>query len=1079
MTADPHGPLGALFSRVGDPACHEAGAGLFRDGAVRILGRDTDRLEAAVKEAQPCRVSLRSSEGRTGYHCTCAVFAEDLFCRHLYAVALAADAAGWPGAGAGGPASRRAGTPGFRGSVRPRRPRPEWRRFLEGVEDAALGLPPEGGGAMVDPGRRQIVYRLDVRESERTDRAQVELLSRLRNQDGSFGAARPLPRAERAALEGYPDEVDRLFAAAVKGVRSLHGSASLAFLTGATSFALPPPLYLALLPALARAGRLWLRRTDDPDELLGEAVGTSDGGPWRFRLTLARPEDAPRLLLDGEFVRGAETMAVAEPLAVLPGGLVFTAESLHRYEDPGDHAWVRTLRHLGPQTVPVEEFNRFLRAIYAAPRWPPLELPPEFGFRELVVKPVPRLVIRRPAPPHESSLRADLSFDYDGVIAPAEPFREGACLPDRRLLVRRDARAEQEAEVRLRALHVVPEPNLLGGGAYSFPGLRQFPSVVRELVLEGWRVEGEGLRYRRPGHWQFQVSSGIDWFGLRGSIDFEGVSLSLPSLLASLRRGENLVVLDDGSLGILPEDWLARWRLLGAGRPTRYGVRFAQNQTFLLDAILGTEPGVTVDEPFRLAREEVRSFECITPLDPEPSFRGVLREYQREGLGWFRFLERFGFGGCLADDMGLGKTVQVLALLDARRGGPTAGTSVAVVPKSLLFNWVSEAARFAPALRVHVHAGSDRSRDPATFAGHDLVLMTYATLRADAVFLRDFRFDYAILDEAQAVKNPDRVSAAAARRLDARNRLALTGTPVENHVGDLVSILDFLNPGMLGRSTVLLSFLSPGGLPDAAARDLLRRLLGPFILRRTKAEVAVDLPERTEQTLFCDLDPSQRKSYDELLDHYRAVLRGGEDFGRRTGTRIFEALLRLRQAACHPGLLDPERRAEGSAKLDTLLPLLGQLAAAGHKILVFSQFTKFLGIVRERIAAAGLRSAYLDGRTEDRAGAVALFRDDPDCPLFLVSLRAGGFGLNLDAADYVFLLDPWWNPAVEAQAIDRAHRIGQTRPVFAFRVVARNTVEEKMLELQAGKRELADGILGGDRGQIRRIAREDLDLLLG
>ncbi len=303
---------------------------------------------------------------------------------------------------------------------------------------------------------------------------------------------------------------------------------------------------------------------------------------------------------------------------------------------------------------------------------------------------------------------------------------------------------------------------------------------------------------------------------------------------------------------------------------------------------------------------------------------------------------------------------------------------------------------------------------------------------------------------------------------------------MENHLGELWSLLEFLNPGMLGAAS-LFRLEGNGALnPDEETRRLLARGLRPFILRRTKEQVAADLPPKSEQTLCCELEPAQRAVYDELREHYRRSLLGRierEGFNRAK-ILMLEALLRLRQAACHPGLIDRRRAGEPSAKLDVLLPRLAEVLDEGHKALVFSQFTSLLAIVRSRLDHDGIPYEYLDGRTRDRAARVARFQSDPDCRLFLVSLKAGGLGLNLTAAEYVFLLDPWWNRAVEAQAIDRTHRIGQTRPVFAYRLIARETVEEKILELQRTKRDLADAIITADNSLIRTLSRDDLDLLL-
>jgi SNF2 family DNA or RNA helicase len=360
------------------------------------------------------------------------------------------------------------------------------------------------------------------------------------------------------------------------------------------------------------------------------------------------------------------------------------------------------------------------------------------------------------------------------------------------------------------------------------------------------------------------------------------------------------------------------------------------------------------------------------------------------------------------------------------------------------------------------------------------VITTYGTLRRDALYVKDAEFDYVILDEAQAIKNAATESAKAARLLRGEHRLALSGTPVENHLGELWSLFEFLNPGLLGAASVFRLDGAPARNPDEQTRALLGRALRPFILRRTKAQVATELPPKVEQTVYCELEPAQRVQYDELRDHYRRSLLGRieRDGMNRAKIMILEALLRLRQAACHPGLIDRARVGEPSGKLDVLLPRLAEVLDEGHKALVFSQFTSMLAIVRRRLERMGIRYEYLDGATRDRAARVERFQTDADCGLFLVSLKAGGLGLNLTAAEYIFLLDPWWNPAAEAQAIDRAHRIGQTRQVFAFRLIARDTVEEKILALQDTKRQLADAIINVDNSLIRTLSRDDLELLL-
>ena len=338
------------------------------------------------------------------------------------------------------------------------------------------------------------------------------------------------------------------------------------------------------------------------------------------------------------------------------------------------------------------------------------------------------------------------------------------------------------------------------------------------------------------------------------------------------------------------------------------------------------------------------------------------------------------------------------------------------------------------------------------------------------------------MDEAQAIKNPASQSAKAARLLQARRRLVLTGTPVENELGDLWSLFEFLNPGMLGTVDAFRSVVRAGnnGSDSTDHLPLLQRMLRPFILRRTKAQVATDLPPRSEQTIDCALPPKQAAYYKELREHYRAsLLSRVEEVGlARSKMHVLEALLRLRQAACHPGLIDASKSDADSGKLEVLLAMVTELLEEGHKALVFSQFTKMLAIVRRALDQRGVTYEYLDGKTRDRDRRVDRFQDDPDCRLFLISLKAGGTGLNLTAADYILILDPWWNPAVEAQAIDRAHRIGQHKKVIAYRLIARDTIESKILDLQQSKRELSEAIITKQNSLIRTLTKDDLALLL-
>jgi len=469
------------------------------------------------------------------------------------------------------------------------------------------------------------------------------------------------------------------------------------------------------------------------------------------------------------------------------------------------------------------------------------------------------------------------------------------------------------------------------------------------------------------------------------------------------------------------------------------------------------------------------------------SFTGTLRPYQAEGLAWLQSLEHTKHGGILADDMGLGKTVQMLAHLDAAYQKPMRGDhkpSLVIMPKSLLYNWAAEAARFTPSLKTLVFSGSKRESRLRDVRNQDLVFISYSSLRQDAEKLRPIEFRYVIADEAQNIKNPRAQTSLACREIRYERRIAMTGTPIENSLGDLFALLDFACPGRIDadlkrqiEATVASRSLEDGTI------QVFAQTLHSYVLRRTKQQVLIDLPAKTESLLYCELTPLERRRYNEMRDDYRSRLYAQikkKGFGS-SKIIVLEALLRLRQISCHPGLLYPDKKAEESTKLNVLLEQLEELIAGGHKSLVFSQFTAFLDIVEAAVRARGWTYERLDGQSTDseRRDSVHRFqKEGSQSQIFLVSLKAGGTGLNLTAADYVFILDPWWNPAVESQAIDRTHRIGQKNRVFAYRMVAKDTIEEKILELQHAKRELAHAVVGSEENLIASLTEEELDGLL-
>jgi hypothetical protein len=1099
------GVITNLAQRV--PATIRARGGeYFLDRAVTIKTVTGRTVVAKVAGTVNYDVNL-DLRGRTVYaSCTCAYVADNgATCKHIWATLLAAEGRGF-GLGAnpkqliveGGDGDEyyEDGAddedddalplyPPIRFSPPPapvRRPTTDWKNQLAALSREVQPPAPTYGQTQ-RPAERQLLYVVDAPASVLAKKLVLEVNFQERKKNNEWGK----PKAQTltgAQIESLTDPTDRQLLALLRGAERgdsySYGSgyySSSSYGYGVPRYRLEGPILDTILPLLAASGRVRLRRDAHPPVTLEDAVPDLDP-PWHLSVGVARDGTGKaagkKWVLSGRFQRGEQVIPLTEPALVVPG-LVFHGGRFTRLADSAAFAWVPILRRVGAIAVPTNKSDEFLAQLLQMPGLPKLDLPDELRVTEEAVPPRPRLVVKAAKRAYGAPmLEAELSFDYAGEIVPTgEPGRGRFHAESKRFLIR-DRDAEEAALQRLTGLGA--RDAWSGGGRVLELKPAALPKLVRDLVGAGWQVEADGKLYRQASEFKMAVSTGSDWFDLNATARFGDRTVSLPLLLAALGKGENTVPLDDGTFGMVPEEWLKKYGLLARmGTVEGDAVRFGRAQVGVLDALLASRPEVTFDEQFGRARDELKRFQGIAPADPPPGFRGELRGYQCEGLGWLRFLRQFGFGGCLADDMGLGKTVQVLALLAGERTGP----ALVVVPKSLVFNWKQEAAKFAPHLKVLDHTGISRDKTGAAFKDHDVVLTTYGTLRNDAATFAEFHFDTCVLDESQAAKNAETETAKAVRLIDADHRLSLSGTPIENHLGELWTLFNFLNPGMLGRAAVV-GGAAPGRNLDPETREILGKALRPFILRRTKAQVAKDLPAKTEKTVFCDLEPDQRKLYDELRDHYRRSLLAQVDkvgLGR-SKIQVLEALLRLRQAACHPGLIDKKRAADSSAKLDVLLPQLKEVVEEGHKALVFSQFTSLLAIVRKRLDAEKITYEYLDGKTRDRQERVEQFQTDPKCRLFLISLKAGGVGLNLTAAEYVFLLDPWWNPAVEAQAIDRSHRIGQTKPVFAYRIIARNTVEEKVLALQQSKRELADAILGGDGSLITDLKREDLELLL-
>jgi SNF2 family DNA or RNA helicase len=601
----------------------------------------------------------------------------------------------------------------------------------------------------------------------------------------------------------------------------------------------------------------------------------------------------------------------------------------------------------------------------------------------------------------------------------------------------------------------------------------------KELALFGFK-DLKKLRYNpnRP-NFQMRTSSGIDWFDMTLELSFGDQFVSIADLKKAVLNRQNYVQLKDGTLGVLPEDWLNQHsNLFKFGTLKGDNIKLSKLHFNLIDELLAGVDSLEIQEELAEKKRKLLNFKQIQEISLPTNVNAELREYQKEGYKWLNFLNEFSWGGCLADDMGLGKTLQVLTLLQNRKNQLPKGVHLVVVPTSLIFNWQAEAEKFCPTLRLFVYRGATRKKETADFQESDIILTTYGTLRSDIEILKDFEFDYIVLDESQAIKNPTAQISKAVRLLKANNRLTMTGTPIENNTFDLYSQFEFLNPGFLGSEEFFKEeFANPiDKHQDKEKSQQLRKMLYPFMLKRTKEEVATDLPDKTETVLYCEMGKEQKKVYDTFREHYRQLIAGKmlEEGKEKSSFLILEGLLKLRQICDSPALLSgDEDYGKDSTKLDELIRELEE-NASNHKTLIFSQFLGMLSLVREQLEKRNINYEYLDGQTVDRAAKVKRFQTDKGCRVFLMSLKAGGVGLNLTAADYVYLIDPWWNPAVEAQAIDRTHRIGQDKKVFAYKMICKDTIEEKILTLQKRKQELAEDLVGAETGFIKKLSAEDI-----
>lgn len=627
----------------------------------------------------------------------------------------------------------------------------------------------------------------------------------------------------------------------------------------------------------------------------------------------------------------------------------------------------------------------------------------------------------------------------------------------------------------------------------SYDALQDGEELIRifqRLYEEGVKVFGlrqlQGMRFSPyPAVVSYRVSSRIDWFEVKLEIAWGDVVVRLEDLRKRFVPGSEYIELGNGSRGMLPLEWIKKLERLFRHGQVKDGVLEISDQKFsLIDVLLDPIDDANTRRFIEDRKAKLLGLDLQQRQPLPKGIKATLRHYQKDGFQWMSFLDTFGWGGILADDMGLGKTLQVIVFLKHILTS-SKQPNLIVVPTSLLFNWQNELQKFAPSLKAHFYYGSDRIKSTDHFGQHQIILTSYGHVVNDIDLLKDFAFHYVILDESQAIKNPSSKRYKSVRQLKANNRLAITGTPIENNTFDLYAQMSFLNPGLLGSAKAFKEQYAKPIDTDRNAEKAaeLQRLIKPFVLRRTKAQVATELPDKTEEVLYCEMGKAQRKIYDAHRNKYRDILlrKINDDGFNKSRFAVLEGLTKLRQICDSPQLLPTEENYEGEAEKVDLLMMHIKEKTANHKILIFSQFVKMLKILERRIGEEGIPYAYLDGKssTNQRQAGIDRFQNEEDCRVFLISLKAGGTGLNLVAADYVYVVDPWWNPAVENQAIDRCYRIGQEKKVIAYRMICKNTVEEKIMELQQKKKAVASEIITTDEDVLKKMSKDDLMGLFG
>jgi hypothetical protein len=821
-----------------------------------------------------------------------------------------------------------------------------------------------------------------------------------------------------------------------------------------------------------------------------------------------RKEDGTTLYAVKVMIDEAEIMLRKEPTLLVSKNppYLIVGNRLFSFKDPFDGTKLKPFLVKEQVTITPQHEEAFFKKFF-------LKLLEEhrveatgFSIREVTIDPKFELKVERQMP---DSVRFTMLVSYGSIRLPVNTSQAVMAMTDpyfkkERAFVRvvRNTRRERQIEKLLRELQ--GNRAVLNPFDFTMPEEQgmlwltaHHDALAQANILVNQEFDGPRFTFGTPVL-ETQVVESDRVLHIAGLVRIGQQEIPFQALKEPVLKQKAEVELPDGSCFLLPEQWMHGFRhLFEVAETTPTGVQLRRDQAGVLEttAYEISQPAPTngkskkkadapepePENPFHYRPKALEAFGQIETQKMPEGLNAELRDYQRAGFDWMNFLHDYGLSGILADDMGLGKTIQTLTLLLAEKEKGIKQPSLVILPTSLIFNWMEEAKRFTPSLKVMEYTGTRRTLLRRFFAQHDIILTTYGMVRQDIEELKQIPFHYVILDESQNIKNHDAKTTRAALQLQSEHRLSLTGTPIENSTMDLWSQINFLNPGLLGSRSFFEKFYA---VPiekqgNQARANQLRRLIRPLILRRTKQMVAKELPPRVDQVHYCAMEPAQQKLYDQTRRLFHKTFfqdNGGSDDGKGTNKlEILSSLQRLRQIAIHPAMVEPG--INDSGKYDTMREMLMEIVSEGSKVLVFSQFVKLLTIIRKDLDQEGIPYAYIDGSVTKREAEVKKFQAQDDIQVFLISLKAGGTGLNLTAAEYVFLLDPWWNPAVELQAMNRAHRIGQDKTVFAYKFITRNSIEEKILQLQERKMNLAGDILPSETEFFKSLTREELEAL--